>query len=127
MKRMFLLFSHKLFPAQISDAKRTWGVEDFVALPNELQAQFSQVPTNLTSLDTYGQQILDWLMQQQITDEDYLLIQGEYGLTYWLVSHCKTNNWQVLHTTTPRKIMSEDNSFTITRQIEPQSFRYYEN
>ena len=77
MKRMFLLFSHQLFPEQITDAKHTWGVEDFVALPKELQAQFSQVPTNLTSLDTYGQGILNWLMQQKITEEDYVLIQGE--------------------------------------------------
>jgi len=35
MKKMFLIFSHKLTPAQIEDAKKSLGIDEFVELPEE--------------------------------------------------------------------------------------------
>ncbi len=40
MKKMFLLFSHKLTQTQKDDAIKTLGIDEFVYLPENLQQVF---------------------------------------------------------------------------------------
>ncbi len=46
MKKIALLFSHKLTPAQNEDIKTSLGAKKIYNLPLELQSIWSQVPTD---------------------------------------------------------------------------------
>lgn len=125
MKRMFLLFSHQLNPEQKSEVASKWGVDNFVPLDAHLQAMFSQVPADLEDITTFSLPFMEWLKAHQPTTSDLILIQGEYGLSFYLVSFCLSHHWQVVHSTMVRHIISDDGQ-QITRQIAPQIFRHYQ-
>lgn len=126
MKRMFLLFSHQLKPEQESEAASKWGVDSFVPLDAHLKALFSQVPADLEDITAFSLPFMEWLQAHQPTTDDLILIQGEYGLSFYLVSFCLAQHWQVVHTTMVRHIVSDDGQ-QITRQIAPQMFRIYQS
>jgi len=46
-RRMFLLFSHDITPTQREDARNTFGIVEFVELPNKLQFLWSNIPADL--------------------------------------------------------------------------------
>ena len=53
MNKMFLLFSHTLTKNQKDDAMKSFGIEEFMYLPKELQELFSNVPNDLKKLSEY--------------------------------------------------------------------------
>ncbi len=54
MKKIALLFSHKLTPAQNEDIKTSLGAKKIYNLPLELQSIWSQVPTDKIIFMTIG-------------------------------------------------------------------------
>lgn len=90
MPTLFLLFSHTLTDEQRDDARRSLGVIGFVSLPEPLQTRWSNVPAELESLNEYAVPILAWL-SQEAQPGDYVLAQGDYGLTFltaaWGLQH----------------------------------------
>lgn len=84
MMRLFLLFSHKLTLSQKEYAKNEFGIKDFVYLPQDLQRQFSNIPPEIEDLSRYIKLFEDYLLQN-MKKGDYVLIQGDFGMTCRLV------------------------------------------
>lgn len=129
MKTLFLLFSHSLTEEQKQDARQNLGITNFVKLPEDLQQIFSDVPPELESLDEYLEPILAWLDQYASNWEDYILIQGDFGVTYYLVDYCKSANMAVpVYATTKRQSVDEkqaDGSIVTKRIFKHVQFRAY--
>jgi hypothetical protein len=106
MKKLFLIFSHKLTNEQIDDAKNSLNIEKFEYLPKELQIIWSNIPTDLKSLDEYLNPIKEYLKKYS-NNSDYVLIQGEFGAVYNIVNYSKTNNLIPIYSTTKR-VVSEN-------------------
>ena len=85
MPDFFLLFSHTLTNDQKEDAWRTFGVQNFIPLPEDLQARWSNVPPETDTVDDHLWPILEWLRKQS-QPGDYVLIQGDFGMTYLAVA-----------------------------------------
>ena len=122
---MFLFFSHKLTPLQIEEAKKL-GVEEFVYLPKNLQDVFSNVPPDVESLGEYLKPLFLFLMENSKSG-DYVLIQGEFGVVYRLVSFAKILDLIPIYATTKRitKEIVKDAKIVKISEFKHIRFRKY--
>ena len=87
MKKIILLFSHTLTEPQVKELKENWDCEEIIYMPDKLKNnQFKKF-------------LLDNLQK-----DDYVLIQGEWGLTYNMINFAKENNFIPLYAGTTRKV-----------------------
>lgn len=127
MPTLHLLFSHTLTEEQKKDAQKNLGIETFVSLPDELQKQFSAVPPDLKNLKAYLKPFKKWIAKK-VKKGDYLLIQGDFGVTYKLVRFAKKQNAIPVYATTERKSVDEkqaDGSIVTKRVFKHCLFRKY--
>ena len=128
MKKMILLFSHKLTQKQIEEAKESLDVQEFLRLPTELQAIWSAIPAdeeNITSLLAPIKKFLSL----QANRGDLVLIQGDFGAVYHLVSYAKELNLKPLYATTQRRTQEyiNEKGENVKKSIfEHRRFREYE-
>lgn len=126
---LYLLFSHHITPEQQADAETSLGVGRFESLSAELQALFSNVPPDLESLNEYLQPIRQWLAER-VQANDFVLIQGDFGVTFSLVHYCLTNRLGVpVYATTQRQsvdAVQPDGSIVTQRVFRHCRFRRYE-
>ncbi len=102
MKKIALLFSHKLTPAQNEDIKTSLGAKKIYNLPLELQSIWSQVPTNKDLIfNDYLEDIKKFLMDN-LNSGDFVLVQGDFGATYHMVNFCKLNGFIPLYSVNKR-------------------------
>ncbi|MGJ0303598.1 CRISPR-associated protein Csx20 [Aliarcobacter cryaerophilus] len=127
MKKMFLLFSHKLTQIQKDDAVATFGIDEFVYLPKNLQEVFSNVPSNLDRLNNYLEDIKKYLKENSSKD-DIVLIQGDFGATFILVNFAKSLSLKPVYATTKRVVQEylEEDKFIKKSIFEHERFREYE-
>ncbi len=98
---MFLLFSHKLTPLQIKDAKETFGIDEFIYLPKNLQDIWSQIPPEKKEITSLLLPIKEYLLKEA-KDGDVVLIQGDFGATYDMVNFCKSKGYIAIYSTNKR-------------------------
>ncbi len=107
MKKMILLFSHKLTPEQIDDAKSSFGVEEFLTIDDELQNIWSNVPADLEDIEEYLQPIRDFLIENMNRD-DVALVQGDFGATCAIASFVNFLQGVAVYATTKRNVIEEE-------------------
>ncbi len=98
---MFLLFSHTLTPLQIEDAKKSLNVEEFVYLPSNLQRIWSAIPPDIENIKDLLKPIEEFLVQSSKKD-DFVLIQGDFGATCYMVSFSKEIDLIPIYSTNKR-------------------------
>ncbi|MFA7021860.1 CRISPR-associated protein Csx20 [Aliarcobacter sp.] len=127
MNKMFLLFSHTLTKNQKDDAMKSFGIEEFMYLPKELQELFSNVPNDLKKLSEYLTPIKLFLKQYS-KEGDFVLIQGDFGATYILVNFAKSLKLKAVYSTTKRvtQEFEEDGKIIKKSIFEHERFRDYE-
>jgi hypothetical protein len=104
--KFFLLFSHKLTPAQIEDATQNWGISQIVYLPPQLQKLWSNVPPEL-DLKEVEIQILKPIKRfllENGKEGDRVLIQGDFGAVCRMVEFAKRRELVPLYATTRREV-----------------------
>lgn len=129
MPTLYLLFSHQLTAEQKEDAEKSLGVIEFQSLPADLQALFSNVPPDLESLREYLQPVRQWLAER-VQPADFVLIQGDFGVTVSLVHYCIANRLGTpVYATTRRQsadAVQPDGSVVTQRVFRHCRFRRYE-
>lgn len=108
MIAMHLFFSHELSEEQINDAKTSLKVVEFKALPKDLQTKFSNVPPSLDNLDDYARDFYEYI-DKNAKKGDFLLVSGDFGLVYQLVSFCKNRDLKPVYATTKREVLKDEN------------------
>jgi len=126
MKKMILLFSHKLTPEQIVDAKSSFGVEEFLTIDNDLQNICSNVPADLEDIVEYLQPIRDFLIEN-MKEDDIVLVQGDFGATCTMASFVKSLAGVAVYATTKRDVVKEeiDGKIVKTSVFEHVRFRKF--
>lgn len=114
--KMLLLFSHPLSERQKSDAGRSFGIFDFVPLPAELQQLWSQVPAEEESLKPVMECFTQWLERESAAG-DFVLIQGDFGLTFSMVDWCLDHDLIPVYPTTVRLARDEDQGGGLIKSI----------
>ena len=126
MKKLILLFSHNMTEAQEEDARSSFGVEEFVSLPNELQELWSNIPAELENLDECFQSIRDYLVEM-VKPNDVVLVQGDFGATCAMASFIKSINGIAVYATTKRNVEERevDGKIVKTSVFEHVRFRKF--
>lgn len=128
MSKLFLLFSHEITDKQKEDAKESLNINQIVKLPEALQKKWSNVPAKLESLREYMLPFKDWL-SQNVNKDDYILIQGEFGAVYFIVSWAKNEGLKPIYSTTERisKEVNDGKRVKSVKIFEHRRFRVYES
>ncbi len=126
MKQMFLLFSHILTPLQIKDAKESLKVEEFIYLPKELQKIWSSIPSDIEDIKEMLEPIEKFLVKNGKKD-DYVLIQGDFGATCYMVSFVKRIGLNAVYSTNKRvaKEIREGDKLIKISEFEHTRYREY--
>ena len=124
--KMFLFFSHKLTEEQIKDAKENLKVDEFVYLPKDLQDKFSNVPPEIDDIREYSKDFINFLKENAKRD-DFVLVQGDFGVVFWVVEYCKKNNLKAIYSTTKRvsKEKKIDGKVIKISEFKHIKFRFY--
>lgn len=104
---MVLMFSHKLTNEQIEGAQSQYSVEDFIYLPEELQEKWANVPARGELPEDYCDGFKAFLEKEK-ADTTYVLIQGEWGVTYRMVNWCKDNGFIPVYSSSERVYESQN-------------------
>ncbi len=126
MKKMFLLFSHKLNEEQRRDAKINLKVDEFVKLDDRLQNLWSNIPPDIESLNEILQPIKDFLTSTS-KKGDIALIQGDFGAVHEMVCFCKGLKLIPYYATTKRIVSEEIEEGKIVKKsiFQHRRFRKY--
>lgn len=108
MNSMHLFFSHQLSDEQIKDAKTSLNITEFKALPKDLQTRFSNVPPSLDSLDDYAKGFYEYI-DKNTKKGDFLLISGDFGLCFKLITYAKAKSLKPVYATTKREVLKDEN------------------
>lgn len=104
--KIYLLFSHTLTDEQKSELEKM-GVSDIIPIPEDLQFVWSNMPPagelNITVLN----EIIDWL-SGSASEGDYILIQGDFGATYYMVNWAFKSGLIPIYATTERVVLEEN-------------------
>jgi len=87
MKNAFIILNHSLTRLQEEELRSKFGVERIVEMPQDLKRVWSDFSawTNLT--DSRVSDIVEWLDDQART-ADLVVVQGEWGATFYVVDFC---------------------------------------
>ena len=118
--KIFLLFSHKLTNEQELDLKNNQHIEEFVYLPKPLQELWSNVPPEIgaNKLQTYAKPFKDFL-DDNAEDGDWVLISGDFGLTYVMAKFCHITGLKPVYATTRREVVEtkDENGNVVKRTV----------
>ncbi|PTV94458.1 hypothetical protein C8C76_13232 [Halanaerobium saccharolyticum] len=128
MSKLFLLFSHEITDKQKEDAKESLNINQIIKLPETLQQKWSNIPAELESLKEYMLPFKNWLAEN-VNKDDYILIQGEFGAVYFIVSWAKNNNLNPVYSTTERisKEVNDGERVKSVKIFEHRRFREYKS
>ena len=127
MRKIFLLFSHKLSDAQIKELKDRFGIKKFVNLSNELQKLWSNFPPENSFPEKIADKFIEYLKKSS-EKEDLVLVQGEFGLVFYIVDWCLKNQRIPVYSTTKRIFREEkqpDGSIKNIHIFKHINFRVY--
>jgi hypothetical protein len=96
-------------------------------MPSDLQQQWSNVPCELENITEYLTGIRLWLMDVA-NNNDYILIQGDFGATYYFVNWAFKNKLIPIYSTTKRihqETTMSDGSVEIKKTFTHKLFRKY--
>lgn len=123
---MLLIISHTLTSEQKKDARENLGVGDFISLPSVLQQKWSNIPPEFESLREYLKDVFKWI--EKVAEKgDFVLVEGDFGATYSVVSYCIDKDLIPIYSTTERKVIEEaTNDGVKTRRVfKHVRFRQY--
>jgi len=132
MSKLFLIFSHKLTAEQITDAQISLNATEFIYLPNDLQQIWSNISPYKEDITNDIQMIYRFVIQnddsEQKNKKNYILIQGDFGATYYLVNQFINTNIIPVYSTTERQVIEEkinENETKKTVVFKHVKFRNY--
>ncbi len=129
MKRQaILIFSHELTPEQERDLKVKWNVGKIVTMPENIQSVWKNMPPELPSLKRYVRPVLTWLIETGFPG-DLVLVQGDFGATYIVVSFAVRVGFVPVYSTTKREVEEKtypDGTVKQERIFNHCIFRKYE-
>jgi len=127
MKKIALLFSHKLTPNQKEDIDKRLNAKDIYNLPKNLQQLWSQVPTQQDlDFNHYLADIQNFL-KENLSQNDFVLIQGDFGATYSMINFCKREGFIPIYSVNKRiaKETIEDGIVKKYAEFKHEFFREY--
>lgn len=123
---LLVIMSHQLSDIQIKEAKEVLKIDCIKTLPEELKQTWSNIePDGELPIDVLTP-IKNWIIQES-NEQDYVLVQGEFGATFYLVDYCFNIKRIPIYATSIRQVEEKvQDGVTITNRIfKHVNFRKY--
>lgn len=127
-KTVVSILSHELLNSQVDELKSTWNVEKIITLPEKLKSAWSNVNPNDDLEDDFNLVYkLKTFILENTNQEDYVIVQGEWGMTFTIVNMCFELNRVPIYATTQRKTKEtvKDGQVHSEKVFEHIRFRKY--
>ena len=103
MKKFIVLMSHDMSDIQKNDAYENLKVAEIIEAPAEIKAIWGNVDPisdlDISKLD----KVISWI--KNISEKgDYILVQGEFGATFYIVDYCFKSNLIPVYATSIRRV-----------------------
>jgi hypothetical protein len=125
---LFLIFNHDITPVQESDAYSSLGVQRIINMPPDLKNLWRQIPSDLPKITNYLEPVKNWIARQA-KKNDYVLIQGDFGVCFIMVNFAFEIGLIPIYSTTEREAVEEhktNGTINLSHQFKHQIFRKYE-
>ena len=127
MKNCFLLVSHKLTPVQKRELRQNFNCDNIHYLSEKAQKIWSQIsPTG--DLKEQIEYFISYLRKKSRIN-DIVVVQGEYGMVFAVVSWCLRNGRIAVYSTSERvtrEMKDKDETVLVVRRFKHVMFRKYE-
>ena len=127
LKKVLLIFSHRLTPDQERELRERWRVGEFVYLSPELKELWAGMPPEAESLEPYLKPLFSW-MAEVARPGDLAFIQGEFGAVYLTVRRALELGLVPVYATSgreSRELHLQDGSVVQERVFKHARFRIY--
>jgi hypothetical protein len=127
MRKMLLIFSHELTEDQEREAESLFGCSELIPLPAGLQERWSNVDPLLDDITGYISEIITWISGCSV-EGDYLLVEGDFGMTFAVVNWALNNKRKAVYSTTGRdysRSKDSDGSVVNIHRFRHVKFRHY--
>lgn len=109
---LILLFSHILTEEQEKEAKESLKCQEIIYMPEELKKLWGSIVTENKEL--IEEKIKGFLLTKG-KKGDYILIQGEWGVTYNLINFCKEQEMIPIYSSTKREALEKKDGEKIVK------------
>lgn len=116
------LLNHRLTDNQIQELKINWNCNEIIYPPESISLFWAQIPDKDISQDLL-QPVVDWVKNVSHSD-DLIIVQGEFGATYALVSWCFDHDLIPVHSVTKRVAEEEREGETVFRSYVFKHIRF---
>ena len=126
MKKFIVLMSHDMSKEQKLDAQNSLDISNIIEAPKDIKSIWANI-NPVGSLDqTELSKITNWIEQNSNTD-DYILIQGEFGATFYIVDYCFKKGLIPVYATTKRRVTEtrEGDKVITNRVFIHEGYRKY--
>lgn len=123
---LLVIMSHQLSDLQIKEAEDILKIDCIKKLPFELQQTWSNIePRGELSVDNLTP-IMNWILKES-NEQDYVLIQGEFGATFYIVDYCFNIKRIPIYATSVRQVEEKvlDRVTVTNRTFRHVNFRKY--
>lgn len=103
MKKFIVLMSHDMSEIQKNDAYENLKITKIIEAPPHIKKIWGNIDPisdlNTTKLD----EVVSWIKENS-NKQDYVLVQGEFGATFYIVDYCFKNNLIPVYATSIRRV-----------------------
>lgn len=123
---MYVVMSHQLTDNQVQEIYHRFDIKNIVYLPEPLKKVWGNIPPEGEWNPSWLQPVKDWL-SEQMNEGDKIIVQGEFGATYALVSWLQTRGFAVYYATSQRRVVEtvKGEQVIAQRLFEHVTFRKY--
>lgn len=126
MKKLIAIMSHEMTENQMKDANKTLGVADIIECDKEVKEIWGNINPKL-GLDLSKLDLVINYIERNADNGDYILVQGEFGATFYIVDYCFKSGFIPVYATSVRRVIEEkDGDSILTKRIfKHEGFRKY--
>lgn len=126
MKKLLVLMSHKMTDMQIEDAYKTFDIKEIIESNQDIKNIWSNIEPK-SSLDLSRLDLVIKWIEVNSQKGDYILVQGEFGATFYIVDYCFKSQRIPVYATSERRVIEERDGEKITtkRIFAHERFREY--
>ncbi len=123
---LLLLFNHNLHPVQEEQAKMTLRVGRIIPPPEKIRHCWGNIPPEAESISAWIEPARKWLADAG-RPGDYVLVQGDLGACFLMVSFCLAKGFVPVYATTRRlaREKSDSRGVILYHRFEHVRFRKY--
>ena len=126
MRKFIVLMSHDMSDIQKNDAYENLKVAEIIEAPAEIKAIWGNVDPisdlDISKLD----KVISWI--KNISEKgDYILVQGEFGATFYIVDYCFKSDLIPVYATSIRRVEEtrEGDRVLTNRVFVHEGYRQY--